>query len=613
MAFPRLRVPTASRQMVDVFSGYNHNLRIGDGEFYDMKNLTSDDYPVLSTREQRGLYTLGNPVAPAGLIAKDSLCYVDGGDFVMNGERYPMDLLTECNTCKYGKNGSKTCRAYAEGKTVCQKQLVSMGAYVIILPDKKYINTANTSDRGNIEAEKTTTENVTFSLCRVDGSAYGRIESVAPEDPEDGAMWIDTSATPNALKQWSASSGMWVQIASTYVKISSTGIGKAFEQYDGITISGLSGELTAETGDKIEDSSEIAALEGAAVVWDKGEDYIVVVGILSNTRVIQDHITISRKMPDMDFVIESGNRLWGCRYGTAANGEMVNEIYSSKLGDFRNWNCKLGISTDSWAASVGTDGPFTGAINHLGNPLFFKENHLHKVYISSTAAHQLADTPCQGVQRGCERSLCLVGNVVYYKGRDGVCAYDGSLPVEISQALGSVRYENAVAGAIGSKYYICMDDMEGNTHLFVYDSEKGMFHREDDLRVDAFCQCRGDLYAIGGGQIITMLGSGEPEEETVEWMAQTGMIGLNTPDMKYISRLVLRLQLPEGSYLQVLAEYDSSGRFVPLFSVHGQGMRAFTLPVRPIRCDHMRLRLEGSGPMKLFSITKTIEQGSDVR
>ena len=74
----------------------------------------------------------------------------------------------------------------------------------------------------------------------------------------------------------------------------------------------------------------------------------------------------------MDFVIESGNRLWGCRYGKALNGETVNEIYASKLGDFRNWYCFAGISTDSYTASVGTDGAFTGAVTYMGRPIFFK-------------------------------------------------------------------------------------------------------------------------------------------------------------------------------------------------------------------------------------------------
>jgi len=158
-----------------------------------------------------------------------------------------------------------------------------------------------------------------------------------------------------------------------------------------------------------------------------------------------------------------------------------------------------------------------------------------------------------------------------------------------------------------------MDDTEGESHLFVCDTAKGMWHKEDGLRVDAFCACRGELYAITGGKIVTMLGTEGTDPEPVEWMAESGLIGLTTPDMKYISRLVLRLQLPTGAHLRALAEYDSSGRFVQLFSIHGQGMQAFSLPIRPVRCDHMRLRLEGEGPVKLFSITKTIEQGSDMR
>ena len=50
MRYPKLTVQNVARQVVDVFGGYNRNLRIGDGEFFDMKNMTSDDYPVLSQR-----------------------------------------------------------------------------------------------------------------------------------------------------------------------------------------------------------------------------------------------------------------------------------------------------------------------------------------------------------------------------------------------------------------------------------------------------------------------------------------------------------------------------------------------------------------------------------
>ena len=158
-------------------------------------------------------------------------------------------------------------------------------------------------------------------------------------------------------------------------------------------------------------------------------------------------------MPKMDFIVESNNRLWGCRYGVANNGKVVNEIYASKLGDFKNWNCYMGASTDSYAASVGTDGQFTGAVTHLGYPIFFKENCLHKVYGNYPANYQVQTTSCRGVQKGSEKSLAIVNEVLYYKSQNGICAYDGSLPNEISAEFGDERYSGAVAASHNNKYY----------------------------------------------------------------------------------------------------------------------------------------------------------------
>ena len=49
MFLPKLNKIATSRDIVDVFKGYNHNLRIGEREFYDMKNLTSSYFPVICT------------------------------------------------------------------------------------------------------------------------------------------------------------------------------------------------------------------------------------------------------------------------------------------------------------------------------------------------------------------------------------------------------------------------------------------------------------------------------------------------------------------------------------------------------------------------------------
>ena len=578
--------------MADAFLGYNHNLRIGDNEFYDMRNMTSDHYPVLAPRRKRGVYA--TPASAGGLIAKDALCYVDGTKFVMN--QYSVDM------------------GLSEG----QKQLVSMGAYVIILPDKKYFNTQNLS-HGDIEACVTTNGVVTFELCNVDGAKYenAKVQPDEPQSPANQALWIDTSTTPHTLKQYSASSVTWVQIATTYVKITCAGskIGDTFKQYDAVSISGI-------TGYGLQD------LNSTTTIWSCEGDSIVVTGILDEYTSQDTPICISRWMPSFDFLIESKNRLWGCCYGfpymgkvyNTATGrtedvygeEAVNEIYACKLGDFTNWNSFMGLSTDSYAVSVGTDGQFTGAITHLGYPCFFKENVLHKIYGDYPANYRVQDTACRGVQKGCNKSMAIVNEVLYYKSRSGVCAYDGSLPGEVSQQFGNERYSQAVGGAHGNKYYISMADTNGQYHLFVYDTSKGMWHKEDNLKADSFCSCDEEMYAIADGQIITLLGSGTKDEAPVDWMVQTGEIGLSSPDMKYISRMNVRMTLEIGGSVDFYIQYDLCDEWEHVCTLTGTSLRSFSVPVRTKRCDHMKLKIVGRGEAKIYSITKTIEQGSEL-
>lgn len=580
MEYPTLKVKQKSRQMSDAFMGYNHNLRIGDNEFYDMKNMTSEYYPVLVPRGSRGIYKDG--IKSNGIIAKDKLCYVDGSAFVIGDERIEMGLSDS------------------------QKSLTSMGAYVIIMPDRKYINTVNSNDRGDIDEVHSTTEDVSFTLCTITGSNYegATVSDVAPSAPSDGDLWIDTSSTPHTLKKYSTSNAMWVSVATTYIKVASRGIGKNLNRYDGVKLSGIT-------------INELKGLNSSHALWGCADDYIIITGILDTVAiqtVEQGAITIARKMPVLDFIVESNNRLWGCRYGADEDGYTVNEIYACKQGDFKNWNCFMNLSTDSYTASCGTDGPFTGAITHLGYPLFFKENCIHKIYGNYPANFQIQSTACRGVQKESHRSLAIVNETLFYKGGNGVCAYDGSLPVEMSAALGEVYYSDAVAGAHGNKYYITMKDASGIYHLFVYDTAKGMWHKEDDLHVDSFCSHMGEMYGIEHDtkNIITMLGSGTKDSERVPWMVETGLLGMSLPDMKYISRLLIRMSLEVGAKVEVSIQYDSMGDWEYVYQMTVTSLRSFSIPVRPRRCDHFRLRIEGEGMGRIYSITKTIEQGSDI-
>lgn len=147
---PDLMEGEQTRQMIEVFGGYNHNMRIGEGEWYNEENLSSARYPLFSRRKARSLYK-GDMENPQGMLAKDALAWVDGSKLYYNG--YAVDGIT-----------------LSEDVEDCPKQLVSMGAYLCVFPDAVYVNTANLSDCGSMAAsyQSVTNATITYTPCKMD-------------------------------------------------------------------------------------------------------------------------------------------------------------------------------------------------------------------------------------------------------------------------------------------------------------------------------------------------------------------------------------------------------------------------------------------------------------
>lgn len=596
MFYPQREVPAKSQLFTQEWRGYNHNLRIADGEFYDMQNMTGDDYPVLAPRKARTEKITGsNPVR--GMLVRDGkLLHVAGTSFYVAG--VPVSDFT--------LPSGAVSQTYPEYGPTCPCHMVSMGAYVVFFPDKKYFNlleyldtnrpTSEVSDKGSLDAHvnisATSSSPVTYEMCRRDGTVYTGVASSAPSSPAEGALWLDGAT----LKEWS--SGVWAPIPQVYIKISHPGIGAPFKQYDGvgIRITGIS------FGDKdsVPESATLETVENG---------FVVVPGIVTATRSqTSGQLYMDRSAPDMDYVIECGNRLWGCRYGYEFDSDLgankpINEIYASALGDFKNWNQFRGIATDSYVASRGSQGPWTGAVTYQGRPTFFKAGCMETVYPSETGAHQIATSTCRGCLPG---TLATVDEVLYYCTGREVVAFDGSYPRTVSKALGPLSEAAACAGSLGHKYYLYLQ----SRGLVVLDTSTGMWHREDDPEADSFAGDYQSLYFCSGSDIWQPESGGA---ETISWYAETGDIGLGEPGTKYISRLVLRFRLEIGAWVDVYVSYDSTGIWE--HKGHLQGgcfLRSATLPIIPKRCDHMRIRLEGTGMVRIYSMGKQYEEGSDI-
>ena len=597
MYLPKLDNIQSSRESATEFRGYNHTHRVSGKEFYDMKNMSGRNYPALSPRVQRGK---NGPANVLGLHAADKLYWVS--------EVYKSDMSGTYGAlfCNVRIHPATSPETYAWKELTNEqvftlstepKTMINMGAKILIWPDKVIYDTANNQFE-YLENKATISGNINLQLCKVDATDYQTYTTsdTAPSDPTDGQLWMNTSVTPHVLMQYSVLYLSWQSIPTTYIKMSKTGIGVGFKEYDAVTISGASNSI----------------LNGDFILYGVTDDYIVITGTLDQAGTESSAVTIERKVPDMDFLCEHNNRIWGC-------SSSKHEIYACKLGDPTNWNYFTDQATASYSATIGSTGDFTGCISHGGYVLFFKENEVITLHGNKPSNFQLDYARCRGVEKGSERSLCVVNETLYYKSAYDICAYGATQPTPVSGALGNVHYKNAVAGSIGSLYYISMEDDSGERWLFSYDDKLGLWHKIDNINIEMFATYGKDLYFMTNGDIYSVNGtflqnfeSQKKLEPPVEWYAETGDIGMGIPNNKYISKLQFRLEVPEGSMVKIELQYDSDGQWIEKYRINATRLRSFTVPIIPRRCDHMKVRISGVGDCKIYSFTRTVEEGSDI-
>ena len=601
MRLPEISTKQTQIQLVDTFGGYNHNERIKNGEFYEMKNMTTDYYPVLGNRPKRGIVTdLDNP---QGMIGSDRLIYVD------NDALY-YDLTKLCDLDPIGE----------------ERQIVLMGAYYAVFPDKILYN-SYTEEVSRMENEVTTETLPTFTLCRLNGTAYDSSTTYTGDTEPDKTIyryWIDTSGETVVMKIWSDTSSAWTAVGTTYVKVEATGIGVGFQKDDAVELSGVDKGISAIFNDY--------DFNTTAILYDCGDDFLVIVGFINKRFTNSQPITVSRKTPDLDFICELNNRLWGC-------SSDAHEVYCCKLGDPTNWRDYRGIASDAYAATVGTPGKFTGCIAFNGSVLFFKDNGAHILYGSTPQDFRVSWKPMRGLQQGSERSMVILNERLYYKSRDAVCVFDGSEPVSISSVFGEDIYYNAIGGSFRDKYYISLQDESGNPSLFVYDTMKGIWSKEDDVRIKYFAPTTEALYlctrynqiqSVNKEEIYTGILLQDPsmpdthypgdwypggkligsEEDVVEWSVTTGDIGMDTPSEKYVKGIAIRMELDLDAEAKIEVEYDHSQDWKQVVVITATRKRSYELPFPVVRHDHMRIRISGHGEIRIHSIAIKTQEGS---
>ena len=599
-----------TRNMLRVFGGLNETYSCTEAEYSAGINFSARNFPALSTRLPRR--KLREEADLNGMYHLNGLLTVCSRDLV-----YTPDDTDEMEvTLKDAvENGRKT--------------LVGIGTKILIFPDKLAFDTASrkVSALGAVWSGKNTS--VEFAPCDAEGKVYevSGCGPAEPDKPTDGQLFLRVEdpekpwSSESTLEVYSEASGNWSAVVLDYCRISAKGVGTDFAAEDTVTLTGSAAEQAGQwnelDGDRIVYDAGTDALRvkadpggewfygrltrtGAAVRW------VSLDGSVSREFVSAEVVELERRVPDMDYLTECDNRVWGC-----SNKENV--IYACKLGDPTNWFSYRGIAADSYAVTVGSDGPFTGAATCMGYALFFKENTLHKLYGSKPSDFQLSSLRCRGVARNAARSLCVLNETLYYLSPDGVMAWDGSIPAKVSAALDAGRLANvkqAVGGALDGRYYLHVS-RENEVRLLVYDTERGLWHEEDVCSFE-MASTGGQLYLWDGRALWaadpSREAAGQRSEETeqgVEFALTTGDLGLDSPEERYLSRLTLRLDAACRSRVTVEVSYDG-GPWENAAALTVEGPRRnCDLHLVPRRCASLRLRLWGYGQITLRSLAKT--------
>lgn len=642
--------------MVSVFGGINNTYGCAEGEWRDESGLTSEYFPTLSSEKANGsvesLFFEAFTDYSSGMhMSSDGMIFLVRGNYILVRFKNEQDEATVCainmtqnetfpdisydpeknpqglgvevyKNTSFADIGTKTLvfgsphELLEQSYNVNQKLVWIDREKLKLYEGELYHEVNDITEREDDlwgHAEKSEDYTCSLSLCTLSGEEYKDVSTTYPDSPSDGDYVYDE--TKGVLYVYSATLKDYTAVDTVYCKISATGIDETFDRYDTVKIYNMD-------VDDVIDEKVLDAVCGYKTIHQKGEGYIIVTANIALATAADVPLRVAKEIPKLDYLFSHKNRVYGCRYGEQPQTDartldrtypFVNEIYVSGLGDFASWYAFEGISTDSYTASVGTGAEFTGAVAYGDTPLFFKKDRIYALSGNNPAEFTLSEFKCDGVAVGADKTIATLNGVLYYVSPFGVCAYTGGLPQRISDNFGyNLEYQPRCGFAYNNRYYVCISHEDG-VYLYIFDAVNGIWHRHSTVTIKSICGIDKDsLYILyTNGTIETMYTATDALDRQVykDWYAESADIGFSYPDKKYISLIRIRLSLDEGAEVHLKMSYDGENKFEEVTSITDVVKNTEYMEITPKRCDSFRMRLEGKGGARIFSITYDLENG----
>lgn len=601
-----LYVPKTAVKSIDGFCGFSNGERADGSTLVRAENVSDSAFPSVCPRPRRA--TLGKYGKIIAALADEQLVRIEDGVFFNGDSEIMRDFFFE----------------HVEHK------IMKVGSYLAVMPVGAYCNTADSTDYGIVRSSflmgTTGTEIATvdknFNVI-TDYTVLG----TRPTGAIDGKLWAKPR-DDGGYEMMVYEGHKWYPYES-YVRLKWSSLAKKHRPGEVLECTGIDREIGKYIRIAYTDS-----------------EYIYFAGAAPQIETITNY-TLKRYMPTLQQFTLLNGRIVGVFCGYDETGKFISKAYASTVNNPTSWSEYGG----ALSADIGGSEEFTGITEYRGDVLAFTENTIVRLKISDKEI-TASTLKCDGVRKRDGKSVVCIDGTVYYKGKNGIYAYDGSFPKKISGALDKELFFAAVektleplppqelpddylgelfpgvtatsaespspAGAYNGGYYVRLEDKKGKSNIYVYNTVSKSWSVEDDPGVTEFFNMEENLMAVckdeNGSKIIlwdydsadmnaveSYIKDGYPAvEDKVRWFFETGRTFADNKNGMTPTRIFLKARIKSGGSLGVgcICNEDSSPqRILSLSDTRGDN---FEIPLSATKCRSVRLAVYGRGEAEIL-------------
>ena len=672
MTLPKFSNTAALRQSYQAqFGGLNHTKGATDGDIYDMRNMTSDHYPVLSPRGRRR--TVASFDTIYGLY-----CY---GEYTF--------IAAE-------KNGD--CGLYINGEKVMalepsEKQMEVCNKKLIIFPDKVYYD-LNALDAKGVAADK--------NALPADGNIYGDVyivENVTAYDTRvifywDGLSWEKLGAECGSMVAKLGPYPVDFESGELYganaknnslriFNVTDLKIATMFRVGDAVTISGAT-EIPSNNKTAVIREIDKTLLRFYPDTFSTKPDYYTyklpeelllpkVDG--TTTQVLRYYCFYheaqqvcfrppSKGIPKdytLEWTVGAETMSFYAPNSTEAEGTVSVEVYNSQDGyygsivkefDFLavykesqreqsitiervipDFDFILSVNNRLWGAKGDT---IWGS--KLGDPLNW--NYFDGIAIDSYSVELGTAGDVTGIanyngyptffkEDGIYKLYGAYPSAyqVYATATNGVKKGCGKSIAKIGDALfyvskaGVMMYGGGIPSYIGNELGVRIGTAVGGTDgrkyylcadglLYVFDSYMNLWHIEDDINATAMSYGQ-ELLCGADGEVFTLGYTDAPDEEDIDWLVQFADAVVGSPNKKGVEKVLVRADCSGGGYCDVFISFDG-GEYEKMRRIDKDTKASTILPIVLKRGDYFSLKIVGHGDVDIYSLSYSYYHGTEL-